>query len=312
MEIPVYLFTGFLEGGKTKFIQETFEDPRFNSGERTLLLVCEEGVEEYDKSKFCCDIGIEYIEDRRDLNQKNLTALQKKYKAQRIIVEYNGMWQISDLILNMPKNWILYQEMFFADAKTFVSYNANMRQLMVDKLQGCELIVLNRANDDLDKMEIHKIIRGVSRRCDIAYEYPDGRTEYDEIEDPLPFDIDADVIEVKDKDYAIWYRDLAEELDKYEGKVIKIKALAVKDRTFNNDMFLVGRHVMTCCIDDVEFKPMICECKDASGVQSKCWYIITAKISIKKHKMYKAPGPVLTLIDYALTSAPEQEIATFY
>ena len=46
-QIPVYLFTGFLEGGKTKFIQETLEDGRFNKGEPTLLLVCEEGIEEY-------------------------------------------------------------------------------------------------------------------------------------------------------------------------------------------------------------------------------------------------------------------------
>ena len=45
-QIPVYLFTGFLEAGKTKFIQETMEDPRFNEGERTLLLICEEGLEE--------------------------------------------------------------------------------------------------------------------------------------------------------------------------------------------------------------------------------------------------------------------------
>ncbi len=312
MEIPVYLFTGFLEGGKTKFIQETFEDPRFNSGERTLLLVCEEGVEEYDKSRFCCDIGVEYIDDKSQLTEANLKSLQKKHKAQRIIVEYNGMWELGALVYNMPKNWLLYQEMMFADATTFISYNANMRQLMFDKLQGCELIVLNRADNNTDKMEIHKIIRGVNRRCDIAYEYNDGRTEYDEIEDPLPFDIEADIIEIKDRDYAIWYRDLAEDLTKYENKVIKVKVLAVKDKTFDGDMFLAGRHVMTCCIDDVEFKPMICRCDDASVITSKGWYIVTARINIVKHKLYKAPGPVLTLIDYAMTSAPEQEIATFY
>lgn len=47
-EIPVYLFVGFLESGKTKFIQETFEDPNFDSGDKTLLLICEEGEEEYN------------------------------------------------------------------------------------------------------------------------------------------------------------------------------------------------------------------------------------------------------------------------
>lgn len=312
MEIPVYLFTGFLEGGKTKFIQETLEDNRFNSGERTLLIVCEQGIEEYDKSRFCCDIDIEYIEDKNDIKAKKLTELQKRHKAERIIIEYNGMWYINDLFSNLPKNWLIYQEMMFADANTFVSYNANMRQLMVDKLQGCELIVLNRANDKIDKMEIHKIIRGVSRRTDIAYEYPDGRAEYDEIEDPLPFDINAPVIEIADKDFAEWYRDLGEEPDKYEGKTIKFKGLVAKDKSFENKMFLIGRQVMTCCIEDVTFKPMICECEDASSINSKSWYIITAKINFKKHRLYKAKGPVLTLIDFALSSAPEQEIATFY
>lgn len=51
-DIPMYVFTGFLESGKTKFIQETLEDERFNTGERTLLLVFEEGEEEYDVSAY--------------------------------------------------------------------------------------------------------------------------------------------------------------------------------------------------------------------------------------------------------------------
>ena len=46
-QVPVYLFTGFLESGKTKFAQQTLEDASFNNGDRILLLVCEEGVEEY-------------------------------------------------------------------------------------------------------------------------------------------------------------------------------------------------------------------------------------------------------------------------
>ena len=62
-DVPVYLFTGFLEAGKTKFIQETLEDKRFNSGEKTMLLLCEEGEEEYDISAMPCqDIYIRTIE----------------------------------------------------------------------------------------------------------------------------------------------------------------------------------------------------------------------------------------------------------
>ena len=40
-EIPVYLFTGFLDAGKTRFAQQTLEDKSFNNGDRILLLLCE-------------------------------------------------------------------------------------------------------------------------------------------------------------------------------------------------------------------------------------------------------------------------------
>ena len=72
-EIPVYLFVGFLESGKTKFIQETMEDPQFDSGDKTLLLVCEEGEEEYAPEKFGFPgVTVEYITDKEQLNPQNL------------------------------------------------------------------------------------------------------------------------------------------------------------------------------------------------------------------------------------------------
>ena len=76
MPIPVYAFTGFLESGKTKFIQETLEDPRFNSGERTLLLVCEEGEEEYDATAYphAC-VYKEIIEDLDELTPEILDSM---------------------------------------------------------------------------------------------------------------------------------------------------------------------------------------------------------------------------------------------
>ena len=231
MQIPVYLFTGFLESGKTKFIEETMEDPRFNNGEKTLILVCEEGLEEYTPEKFSADkVYIEYIENEEDLNPANLKALLKKHSAKRVLVEYNGMWMLGSLINALPNNWIIAQEFMFAEASTIIGYNNNMRSLVVDKLQNCELVVFNRYSADIDKMKLHKIVRGVNTRADIAYEYPNGDVEYDEIEDPLPFDRDADIVTVEDKDYAYFYRDISEHLDFYNGKTVKFKKQTVKDR----------------------------------------------------------------------------------
>ena len=218
-DIPVYLFTGFLEAGKTKFIQETLEDKRFNTGEKTLLLVCEEGIEEYAPDQFAADgIQIRTLETESDLNENNLVKYLNETKAERVVIEYNGMWMLDSLYTAMPQNWMVYQEFMFADATTFLAYNANMRQLVYDKLKSAELVVFNRFKEGTDPMPFHKIVRGASRRADIAYEDPSGNVKYDDIEDPLPYNIEADNIVIDDNDYAIFYRDIMEDPSKYDGK----------------------------------------------------------------------------------------------
>lgn len=312
MDIAVYLFTGFLEAGKSAFIKETMEDERFTNGEKTLLLLCEEGEVEFDEAKMAeKEVFIEILDDPEDITSENLEALQQKYNASRVVIEYNGMWQNSDLYTEMPDSWILYQEITFMDAGKFISYNTNMRSLVVDKFQNCELVVFNRCKNGFDKEEFHKIVRGVSRRTDIIYEYEDGAIEPDEIEDPLPFDIDAEVIEVNFRDYAIWYRDLVEEMDKYNKKTVKFTGIITVDERMPKDCFVIGRPVMTCCVDDIAFKGILC-CNRSKTMQNGDWIIITAKIKIEKHKLYQGKGPVLYMQDYSVTSEPEDPVATFY
>ena len=313
MDIPVYVFTGFLDSGKSTFLQSTLEDKRFNSGERTLVLLCEEGECELDPSRFSGrNVTIEVVEDPSVFTVEYLSGLQKKCRAQRVMVEYNGMWLLSALYDNLPRNWIVYQEMMFANANDFAVFNANLRNLAVDKMQGAQLIVFNRAQKGFDKMALHKIVRGVSRRAEIAYEYGEDDVEYDDIEDPLPFDKDAMNIRIEDKDFALWYRDLSEELDSYNAKVVTFKGQVVVDKTVPENCFIVGRPLMTCCVDDIRFAGLICEWENASQLVSRDWVMITASIAVKRHSCYDRVGPVLTAIAVESTVAPENEVATFY
>lgn len=314
LQIPMYVFTGFLEAGKTKAIQETLEDARFNDGERTLLLLCEEGVEEYDFSRFPAknNVFIEIVENEEGLNDIFLKKLYKKHKFERVIVEYNGMWQLNSLFNNLPNNWFVYQLIMFADAKTFSVYNANMRSLVVDKLSNTEMIVFNRSDASTNKDEIHKIVRGISRRCAIAYENADGTMEYDETEDPLPFDLNAPVIEIADRDYALWFRDMAEEMDKYIGKTLKFKAIVAVNKKFGPNTVVCGRHVMTCCVDDIEYKGVISILPEGTVLQNRDWVILTAKFTKEYHNLYKSEGPVLKVTHIEPSQVPEQEVATFY
>ena len=311
-DMPVYVFTGFLEAGKTSFIQSTLEDKRFNSGERTLILLCEEGEEEFDFSKPGMDtVFVETIENEADLTPDRLKALEAKHNAERVIVEYNGMWMLASLYNNFPEHWMLYQELMFADATTFMAYNLNMRNLMVDKLAGAELVVFNRFDKSMDKMEFHKIVRAVSRRTDIAYEYPNGFTEYDDIEDPLPFDIDAPIVEIKMEDYALWYRDVSEDPKKYDGKTIRVSAMAARNKRLPEGSFVMGRPVMTCCEADIQFMGFVCQWNQAEQLTQRDWVTVTAKISLRYHKMYKEMGPVLTALEVVPAEKPQQDVVTF-
>lgn len=313
-DIPVYLFVGFLEGGKTKFIQETMEDKRFNNGERTLLLVCEEGIEEYDMSSWPSkNVVIHTIEEQEDFNEDNLKAILKESGATRVVLEYNGMWTIQDMFENLPIEWAVYQAMCFVDANTFLNYNQNMRSLVVDKINVSELVVFNRFNTKtMDNVEFHKIVRGVSRRTQIAYETTDGEVAYDDIQDPLPFDITKDEFTIEDQDYALFYRDIMEEPDKYQGKTITFRAAAARDPKFPKGVFAAGRHVMTCCVEDIQYCWLVCEWEKAEMLENRQWIRVTGKINIQRHKLYKGKGPVLQVQAVVLTEAPEQEVATFY
>lgn len=313
MDIPVYLFTGFLEAGKTKFIQETLEDPRFSSKDNTLLLICEEGFTEYECESFTdSNVFLEVIEDQEDLDSITLADLIKRHNAKRVIVEYNGMWQLNSFYQAMPKNWIIYQEFLFADAGSFQNYNANMRSLVVDKLQTCEMVVFNRFNDSIDKMALHKIVRGISRQASIAYEYADGSVAYDDIEDPLPFDINAEIIKIEDRDFAVWYRDLSEDMAKYNGKTVKFRGIVAVGGGMPKNCFAIGRHIMTCCADDIAYGGIICDWDKSHTLKKRDWVMLTAKLEIKKHKAYGKEGPVLSVVEIAATSPAEPEVATFY
>lgn len=312
-EIPVYLFTGFLESGKTKFIQGTLEDKRFNSGEKTLLLVFEEGEEEYEPEKFSGkNVHIKVVEDKDDMTEENLAEWAEKIRAERVVVEYNGMWLVNDFFEAMPENWAVYQIIFVADSATFESYNANMRSLVVDKLNMCELTVFNRFDKNRDKMIYHKIVRGVTRRSDIIYDYADGTSEFDDIEDPLPFDVNADIIEVEDRDYALLYRDIMENMKDYNGKTVKFKGVCAANKRFPENTFACGRHIMTCCVEDITYCAFPVRWQNSDSIKNEEWVNLTAKLEIRFSRLYGKKGPVLTALKVEPASAPEQEVATFY
>lgn len=313
-ETPVYLFTGFLDSGKTTFVQGTMDDPAFNGGEEnTLILLCEEGEVELDVSKFASDnVTIVTIDDEEELTSAYLTKLQDETGCDRVVVEYNGMWLLDTLYRELPENWVIYQEMCLMDAKVFLTYNNNMRNLVYDKLKSVETVVFKNFTQEMDKMEYHKIVRGASRRCDIIYEYSENQIEFDNIEDPLPFDLEAPVVVVEDRDYALWYRDITEEEQKYYGKTIKVKGRSLLGGGLKDDEFVIGRHIMTCCVDDITFGGLVAHYEGSQSLDHGGWVLMTAEIKCEYNAMYDGMGPVFHVTEVEKVEPLEQDVATFY
>ena len=279
-----------------------------------MLLVMEEGVEEYETIRFADaeNAQLVVIEDKEQMTEEYLTQLQMQYEADRIVVEYNGMWLLEDFFNAMPEGWMINQIMTFFDANTFTQYNTNMRQLVFDKIQNTQLVVFNRFDDSMDKMALHKIVRGITRQADIVYERVDGRADFDDIEDPLPFDVNAPIIEIEDRDYAFFYRDLTEKLEEYVGKTVRFKGLVARDNRLAPEDIVIGRHVMTCCADDIQYCGLACVLPEVMDLNTRDWISVTGKIAFQKHRIYKGKGPVLIAERVVICEEPEEQLVTFY
>ena len=313
MEVPVYLFTGFLEAGKTSFIKETMSDPNFNDEKKQYLVItCEEGEVEFEDGEFPDNVHFSSFDDVQLLTPDRLNAMAKRAGADIVVVEYNGMWNVDAFYNALPQNWMVYQEIMIADSSTIISYNANMRQLVVDKLTSCEMVVFNRFKPEYDKMALHKIVRGISKRANICYEDLEGEIEFDDIEDPLPFDINAEVIEIKDEDFAIFYRDMTDEFAKYKGKTVCFKGIVALDSSLPKDSYAIGRHIMTCCADDIAYRGVVAKGMGKLKLTTRDWVTVEGRLVEEYSKLYRGVGPVLYVKSIDRAEKPEQEVATFY
>lgn len=312
MPVPVYLFLGFLDSGKTTFMQNALEDDRFqNDRDRTLLILCEEGECELDLSRVHGTVKVETIADRDGLDFRTLETLYKRSKAQRVIIEYNGMWLLSDLQNALPRSWQIYQVMMIADANTIDLYDSNMRQLVADKIAVSEMIAFNRCPQNVDKQKLHRLVRAINRRAEILYEYRGGHTELDDIIDPLPFDLQSSVIEVEDVDFGLFFMDIMDDPTKYDGKEVAFLSLAVRSPKLPSEQFVGGRVAMTCCADDASLIGFPCFAPADTKVENREYYQVRATVKSQRHPVYEDFGPVLYVQSMTKAPKPADEMVYF-
>ena len=309
MDIPVYLVSGFLDAGKTNFINGILEDG-FAREERTLLICCEEGEEEYNL-KALDHVTVVTVEDEEDLKCSLLKAWEKEHKPRQVLIEYNGMWQMERLYREvLPANWVLYQIMTFVKADTFEVYAKNMGQLMMEKITNADLLVFNRCTPELRDSLRRRNLRMVNRRAEIYLENEDGSSEDYLTGDECPFDLTQDVIEIPDEDFGVWYVDVMDHPERYAGKLVHMKLLMCHSKKYPG-IHCPGRFAMVCCENDIQFLGLIAKGVGLKDYENRDWIEVTARMAVEKHAAYQGKGPVMHVLSLGPCEKPAQDVVTF-
>ncbi len=311
--IPVYMICGFLDAGKTNFIAPMLTGEEFTEDERTLLLVCEEGEEEYDTEALGKHNVVPiFLEGKEDLTLSRMEALEAEYRPTQIVVEYNGMWQIAEAVPAFPRHWDLYQIVTIVESPTFNSYAKNMASLMMEKLREADLIVFNRCTDELAEVLRQRNLKMLNRRAEMYLEYAGDEDRMENYDNGLcPFDLSVPVLELSDDDYGFWYTDCMDNPERYAGKTVKFRGIVAQSPKFPHGMYAAGRFGMVCCAEDTAFLGMLCSGPEHKQLKTKDWVEITAKVRLKNLKLLGGEGPVLYTTNVMPCAAPADPLIYF-
>ncbi len=306
---PVYMINGFLESGKTEFITFTLQQPYFKTQGKTLLIVCEEGENEYEEAVLKKNgTVLEMIEEEEEFTPQHLIELEKKHKPERIIIEYNGMWNYKNM--KLPWYWKIEQQITIIDGSTFPMYYTNMRSLLAEMVKKSEMIIFNRCDNVSDLNSYKRNIKAVNPSADVIFE--DANGEIDEIlEEDLPYDLKQDTLVLDNNGYGIWYLDCMDHLERYIGKTVEFTGMVLKPDGMKKGYFVPGRMAMTCCAEDMAFLGYACEFPGAEALKQKEWVRVKAKVSKEYWADYKGEGPMLHAILVEKTKAPKGPVISF-
>lgn len=309
-EIPVFIINGFLEAGKTSFIKYTMGEDYFRIDGNTLLISCEEGEVEYHKAELALQrTRLVTVEDQEQLTPEFMEEQRKDFNAERVIIEFNGMWDPT--VLKLPEGWVLYQQITIFDGTTLTSYLNNMKALMGPMLRNTELCIVNRCDgkEDQELLDWKRKLRPMlSSECAIVMENKYGEIPLETLPEELPYDIESPVIEIKPEDFGIWFFDAKDNPERYKGKFVSFTACIMKSRNFPEDCFVPGRMAMTCCEADMTFIGFMAHYAELSAFQNHAWVKLKAKMDIRYQKEYGGEGPFLEVTEMSLTGEIKEPV----
>ncbi|MDO5559619.1 MAG: GTP-binding protein [Oscillospiraceae bacterium] len=307
---PVFVFTGFMESGKTTMIKRWLTQDFFREQDRTVLIVCEDGFTEFEEDKLDPNTTLVTVEKKDDFTSRLLDEIEKKYSPTAIIIEHNCMARLDQTLdIAWPENWDLVEISAMIDAQTFESQMKNMRPIMMEQFSYASVVVFNRCDENTNRLLYRSAVKAVNPQASVMFMDKNGQMI--DSADLLPFDINADVIEIEDVDYGLWFVDVFENCTRYENKTVKFKGRVERPKGYPANSFLAGRDAMTCCADDVAYLKLLCVCQNAVSLKKNDWVTVTANIKLHQPEGDDAPSPVFYVTEISKARKPETELVYF-
>ena len=312
--IPVYLITGFLESGKTTLINSMLQDEDFTrrstgGKQKTLVIVCEEGIEEYEEDKLAKNgVSVVMLDSAEEVTTERMQQLAEEYDPDRVIIEYNSVWTIERLGgCMLPRLWEVVQIMTCVDATTFDNYMTNMRQIMTDPMKVSDLVLFNRCDPKASKSPWRRMVKAVAPRVNVLFENTDGTSEDGVADEDLPYDMKAGIIDIADEHIPTFYIDSMDHPERYDRKTVRLVGQVFSEKGMPKGFYLFGRMAMTCCADDIA--PIGWITQGLARPSSKNYVQMTA--SCKKVVSGDEPMLLLTEVRVEPAAAPKEKYLSF-
>lgn len=313
MATPVYICTGFLNSGKSTFIKDTLMNQEWIEDGTTLLIRCEDGEEDFSEEYMDArKMFMLEVEDMDDLNQDFFAKCDKLYHPAQIIIEYNGMWNLQEIMdADYPKNWEIEGVYSTVNGETLEMYLKNMRNILMNQLVESELIVVNRCGEDVNRSGFRRSLKMQNPIGQILFEDPEGNILPQTIDD-LPYDVNAQHIELADEDYGVWYVDAYENPERYVGKEISFLAQLTRPAKMPTDMVIPGRMIMACCEEDVDFYGYPTFLPGPAAITDKQWVRVKARFEYKRIQKFQPKQPCLTMTGLVAAEKPKEEVVYIF
>ena len=251
---------------------------------------------------------MEIIDSEEELTPERLAAMEILHQPERVIIEYNGTWDLQEILdEDFPRNWEIQGVYSTVSGETLDMYLKNMRNMLMNQLTESELIIINRCGENTDRSAFRRALKIQNPQAQLIFEGVDGNI-IPQTEEDLPYDLKADHIFIDDVDFGTWYVDAYEHPERYEHKKITFLAQLFRPKGMPANMLIPGRQIMTCCADDIRFYGYPCNLGRAAQITQRSWKKVTVKFEYEAYRPMVPKQPVLYMLEMESAEKPEEEV----